>query len=58
MKVFDIFNTEFEKQLQAAKTYRDAFYATQERLGFDVYSSFESFKSTRTYHRRKTKRRD
>jgi hypothetical protein len=51
---YNVFETEFERQLPINKNYRDAFYAASEKVG-SMYSSYESFKSTRSYHRKKKK---
>jgi hypothetical protein len=53
---YAVFESEFERQLPVHKHYREAFQAAQEKLG-SMYSSFESFKSTRSYHHKKKKDR-
>lgn len=48
---FKNFNAEFENQLPAHNSYRSAFEATEQKVG-RYYSSYESFKSTRTQNRK------
>lgn len=49
---FDSFNTEFENQLSKQPTYRKAYEATEEifkgRVGFNQYSSWDSWKNVRS----------
>lgn len=49
---FKNFNAEFERQLPEHDNYRSAFEAAQEKVG-KHYSSYESFKSSRTQKRRR-----
>lgn len=49
---YKIFSSEFERLLPEHENYRSAFEATQEKIG-RFYSSYESFKSSRTQKMRK-----
>lgn len=48
---FQNFNAEFERQLPGHNNYREAFQAAEEKVG-KFYTSYESFKSSRTQKRR------
>lgn len=52
---FNKFNAEFENQLPAHSNYRSAFHAAEEKVG-KYYSSYETFKATRTHHRKKKRK--
>lgn len=58
-KIIDVFNDEFEKQIKTHKTHKDAYEATENkfisRVGFNQYSSYESFKNARSKYMRKNK---
>lgn len=49
---FQNFNAEFERQLPAQENYKSAFNAAEEKVG-KFYSSYESFKSSRSQRRKK-----
>lgn len=49
---FNHFNSEFEKQIGSHNTYQKAYEATEEvfknRVGYNQYSSWDSFKNVRS----------
>lgn len=56
---FSIWEEEFDRQLPIQKTIKEAYEATEDeferKVGSRYYSNFESFKSSRTFRRKKKK---
>jgi hypothetical protein len=57
---FKSFNSEFENEIGKHQTYQEAYHATEqkfkEKVGFNQYSGWDSFKNLRSRNLKKKKR--
>jgi hypothetical protein len=55
--LYDFFSEKFENNLKPGETYQDTFNRTSQEIGFDAYSSYTSYATTRRARRKSGRKR-